>query len=94
MSLRYTRQVRLAEVGVSGQEKLCRAEIHPGGEGVAGEVEARYLAAAGARVAAATSSAVSEEVRAVLAPFTNDEARDFAEGALRALVAIRDVLRS
>ena len=45
--LRHTRQVRLAEVGESGQARLAGATIDVAAPGFAGEVEARYLAAAG-----------------------------------------------
>ena len=43
---KYARQVRLAEIGAAGQEKIAAAEV-VAARGLAGDIEARYLAAAG-----------------------------------------------
>jgi molybdopterin/thiamine biosynthesis adenylyltransferase len=45
---RYTRQIRLREIGEGGQARLEAAEILLGGEGVARDVERAYLRLAGA----------------------------------------------
>lgn len=44
---RFTRQIRLAEVGEAGQAKLTAARIEPRTQGFARTVEAMYLRAAG-----------------------------------------------
>jgi hypothetical protein len=46
---RYGRQIRLAEIGEQGQERLLAAEVVLGGEGVARDVERKYLEVAGVR---------------------------------------------
>jgi hypothetical protein len=67
---RYTRQVRLAEVGPEKQARLAAARVDVRGASLAGEIEARYLASAGvgtlgvledlqARAARAASSEVA-----------------------------------
>jgi molybdopterin/thiamine biosynthesis adenylyltransferase len=43
---KFARQVRLAEIGAAGQEKIAAAEVVVA-RGFAGSIEARYLAAAG-----------------------------------------------
>jgi hypothetical protein len=44
---RHVRQARLLEVGVSGQERIGRADVTVPFVGLAGAVAARYLAGAG-----------------------------------------------
>lgn len=101
---RHTRQVRLAEVGESGQARLDASEVVLGGAGDAREVEALYLRLAGVQVreAHATMSAKTKakakpedkSVALVLAALgvRDRAARDVADGALRALVAMRTIL--
>ncbi|WP_394841574.1 hypothetical protein [Pendulispora brunnea] len=49
-ALRYTRQVRLADVGPSGQARLGGLRAHVAGNDLAARVEALYLVGAGASV--------------------------------------------
>ena len=86
---RYTRQIRLAEVGDAGQEKLLAAEVRPGASGFAREVESTYLGLAGVRV---TEAGAREEVDVATLGLEHDAAREVGEGALRALAAIRAIL--
>ncbi len=92
---RFGRQICLAEVGERGQNELCRAEVTVAASAHA-DVERAYLAAAGVRVAVgATSPGVTaEEVARVLDALSleTEEARVLAEGALRALTALRAIL--
>lgn len=44
---RYTRQVRLPEVGTEGQERLGQAAVSLASRGLAGEVAVRYVVGAG-----------------------------------------------
>lgn len=50
MSGRFTRQIRLAEVGEAGQARLAAARVQLGATGPAREIEERYLRAAGVGV--------------------------------------------
>lgn len=45
--MRHTRQQRLPEIGVRGQARIARARVSLCNDGLAGLVEARYLAGAG-----------------------------------------------
>ncbi len=89
--LRYTRQIRLPEIGEEGQARLGAATIAPSGQGEARTVEATYLRLAGIgtvrddEVGALDVDVASLGVR-------DPAARDVAEGALRALAAIRGAL--
>ena len=47
MSGRYARQIKLAEVGALGQERIAQATGTVHGQGPSAAVEARYLAGAG-----------------------------------------------
>lgn len=70
---RHARQMRLAELGQAGQERIKRAQVDVSLNGIAGEVAVRYLAGAGvgalrvrdpalARLALAIDSTVHVEV--------------------------------
>jgi len=85
---RFTRQVRLAEVGEAGQARLIAAEARVHAGGAAGEVEARYLRGAGLSVA---GEATGAPVAAWLEELT-PEARVVAAGAYAALTVVRAVL--
>jgi hypothetical protein len=63
--VRHTRQVRLAEVGDAGQARIGATTAHVEAEGLAGAVEARYLAGAGVVKIATTSDAIGDAARAV-----------------------------
>lgn len=103
-SRRYTRQIRLAEIGARGQEALLAARVAPAGEGESARVEAEYLRRAGVGVASdhestgaeADASAASRRrvARAALEALgvQSPGPRDVAEGALLALEALRSVL--
>jgi hypothetical protein len=62
---RYTRQIRLAEVGDDGQERIMATTAIVDAEGLGGAVEARYLAAAGVRKIATLHDEIGDAARAV-----------------------------
>jgi cysteine synthase B len=78
--VRHTRQVRLAEVGDAGQARIGATTAHVEADGLAGAVEARYLAGAGVVKIATTSGAIGDAARAVdarveIVPAARDHAR-------------------
>jgi len=83
---RFSRQVRV--IGREGQKKLEAAEIVVA-RGAAGEIEARYLAGAGARVREGDASIDDARFEDM-----HPSARDVAVGARAACVAIMSVVRS
>lgn len=94
---RYGRQIRLADVGEAGQAKLCAAHVVLGGAGFARDIEERYVRAAGMNVVAPEDAGAPARARAVEVDvtalgFRHESTREVAEGALRALVAIRAAL--
>ena len=99
---RHGRQIRLPEIGVEGQRRLEATEAVLGGAHDAREIEATYLRLAGLVVreahasAAARAKAKPDEKVAVEAlralGISDPAARDVADGALRALIAMRTVL--
>jgi len=90
--LRYTRQVRLAEVGEAGQARLASAHACVHGDGMAADVEARYLRGAGVSVTHATTHPNEDMPGWLLA--LGPGARDVAAGAYAALSVMRAVLAS
>lgn len=62
---RHERQVRLAEVGAEGQERVGRGEVAMPLRGLAGAVAARYLGGAGVGRLRVPSDALAEEARSV-----------------------------
>lgn len=71
---RFTRQQRLLEVGAAGQARIAAARLSPRARGLAGEVEALYLAGAGVGTlvvhdakAGETAAALAPDVRIVVA---------------------------
>ncbi len=62
---RYTRQVRLAEIGDAGQERIAATTAIVDADGLAGAIEARYLAAAGVGKIATLHGDVADAARAV-----------------------------
>jgi hypothetical protein len=103
--VRHGRQIRLAEIGEAGQERLAESAVVLGGTGDVREVEAAYLARSGVRVvddataaAKAKSRAASEgapDLRAATLTslgIRDSFARDVADGAIRALLAMRKIL--
>ncbi len=75
MTNRHARQMRLAEVGSTGQAKIAAACIEVSGVGLSAEVTARYLAGAGVGTVrvrgedlAASIAAVDPSVRVEVLP--------------------------
>jgi hypothetical protein len=106
---RFGRQIRLAEIGEAGQAKLCAARVELGSTGFARSVEERYVRAAGMQVLDSSGCASSTPTSTVFDSSSSHgaanadvatlglrhaPARDVAEGALRALVAVHSALRS
>jgi hypothetical protein len=89
---RFTRQIRLREIGERGQAKLEAAEIVLGGRGEAREVERTYLRLAGARPLEAGAPGAALDVDVTSLGFRHATARAVGEGALRALTAILRIL--
>ena len=89
---RHSRQERLPEVGVMGQQRISEAVFCLAPDR-AGALAREYLQRAGAR-------AVVEDPELPAPPFAHAEcfrhiaARDIAEGAWRALRALRSVLEA
>jgi hypothetical protein len=94
--IRHGRQIRLPEIGEAGQARLARREVVLGGAGAAREIEATYLVRAGARIVDAPGAGAAPLVGIADAGalgLRHAAARDVAEGALRALVAIHAALK-
>jgi molybdopterin/thiamine biosynthesis adenylyltransferase len=87
--LRYGRQIRLPEIGDEGQARLLAASVPLGGEGFVRTIEERYVRLAGAATAEAAGTTTVDVASLGL---EHPAAREVGEGALRALVAIREVL--
>jgi hypothetical protein len=62
---RHSRQIRLAEIGDLGQERIESMQATIAGEGLGAVVEARYLAGAGVKRIACVSASVGEAAQAV-----------------------------
>lgn len=90
---RYARQRLLATVGDRGQERIARTTfVVQSASPLAAHVEREYLTRAGAQhVAEADTPALATEF-AHAAAFRHPRARDFAEGAWRALAQLRSTL--
>ena len=93
---RYTRQIRLVDVGEDGQAKLCAAKVAISSRGFTRTVEHRYIVFAGMTDTEATPtvdpSRVADLADVGALGLRHDAAREVAEGALRALAAIRIAL--
>ena len=89
-SVRYSRQIRLSEVGEAGQERICRCVAEARGQDGA-FVELSYLERAGA--ASVTLTALAEPVPfAHRAEYRFDAARRVGAGAWRALATLKGAL--
>jgi hypothetical protein len=90
---RYARQRLLAAVGDAGQARIARSRycVTPGVT-VAAQIERDYLTRAGAELLDETGEARATFRHA--GAFENAAARDFAEGAWRALGQIRSALET
>lgn len=89
--LRYTRQIRLPEIGEAGQARLAAAAIAPSGAGDARAIEVTYLRLAGVGAVRDDETAARDVDPSTLG-VRDPAAREVAEGALRALAALREVL--
>ena len=98
--VRHGRQIRLPEIGEAGQERLGSSTVALGGAGDALEIESAYVKGAGITVretadgdakAKAGADAKAHELLLGLA-LKDSAARDVADGALRALCAMRKIL--
>jgi hypothetical protein len=90
---RFTRQIRLDEVGDDGQARLAAARPSLRGSGVSRLVEERYLAGAGVTLVA--PHADMEEATSSLPSWVSlldPAARDVAAGAFSALTTIKRIL--
>lgn len=86
---RYTRQVRLPEIGEAGQGRLLAAEVRLAATTpFAREVEARYLRAAG--ITAITEGGAPVDAAALT--LRHPAAVEVGEGAYAALTALRRAL--
>ena len=65
MSERYSRQIRLVEVGLEGQHKIASSAHVVRGEGLAARIEVRYLAGAGVKKIEVEHERVAAAVREV-----------------------------
>ena len=103
--VRHGRQIRLAEIGEAGQERLLSTDVVLGAVGDAREIEATYVARAGMHVVDDARADAKEKVKAeadgqalargeALASLgiRDVKALDVADGALRALLAMRKAL--
>ncbi len=92
--LRHGRQIRLPEIGEAGQERLVASEVVLSGAGAAREIEAAYLGAAGVTVrdVAGAQDDPTAKARLEALGVSDPAARDVADGAMRALVAMRALL--
>lgn len=88
--LRYTRQIRLPEIGEAGQARLAESAVAPSAEGYARVIETTYLTLAGVGRIAEGRGDAHADVEAL--QIRDPAARDVAEGALLALVALRKAL--
>lgn len=89
---RYTRQIRLADVGEAGQAKLCAAEVSLVTTGLARSIEERYVRGAGMRVRTGARQEGGPAPDLAALGLRHGPARDVAEGALSALVLFRAAL--
>lgn len=89
MTRSYARQTILAEVGEAGQARIASARAVVHARGLAADVAARYLVAAG------FADVRAGDPQPIAVPFdTRDAAAGaVAEGAYRALVLFREAIR-
>jgi hypothetical protein len=103
--VRHGRQIRLAEIGEAGQERLVATDVVLGAVGDAREIEATYVARSGMHVVDDARADAKEKAKAQAdgQPAMGDEvlaslgirdvkALDVADGAVRALLAMRKAL--
>ena len=88
---RFSRQLRLAEVGEPGQARLCAAEPVVGTSNAAA-IERSYLLRAGVRRVSESGAPPAALPFMHAAHFRHETCRDVAEGAWLALHQIRAIL--
>ena len=88
---RFSRQLRLAEVGEPGQARLCAAEPVVGTSNAAA-IERSYLLRAGVRRVSDTRTPAATPPFMHGEHFRHETCRDVAEGAWLALGQIRAIL--
>ena len=93
---RYSRQMRLRNIGVEGQSALMRRKVALRTCDDAAEVEKLYLARAGVTLAPSvpreTSSEMPSEMPDSAFELHDPTARKFADGAHAALLTIRELV--
>lgn len=92
---RFSRQIRLAEVGELGQARLAKAVVPLAREGFAREVEAAYLRAAGVGVREEPSpgaSGAGDCPTSIDLGLRHRASQEVADGAWAALVEVRRIL--
>lgn len=100
--VRHGRQIRLPEIGEAGQERLLATDVVLGAVGDAREIEAAYAARSGMHVVddaradakertkqAADGQASARAVVLASLGISDPKALEVADGALRALLAMR-----
>lgn len=88
---RFGRQMRLPEVGEAGQARLANAEVRLDAGGFARTIAVRYLERAGVRVDA-NERTDAERRPPIDLGVSHVAAREVAEGAMEALLAVRTTL--
>lgn len=93
-SYRFARQIRLPEVGEAGQRAIASARIPLVETGLAGEIERRYLEAAGVTRFSEVSGPSSRARRELPSPIAaiDGPVGEVARGAFRALESLHAVL--
>lgn len=94
MMARYGRQLRLVEIGEAGQAKLCAASVALVAEGFARVVEERYVRGSGMSITSAATPRAPVPAEMPELGLRHAPAREVADGAMLALVALRAVLES
>jgi|GEM_PF-1508330 len=102
---RHGRQIRLPEIGEAGQERLLATDVVLGAIGDAREIEAAYVARSGMHVVddaradakekakeAADGQATKRAAALASLGIRDPKALEVADGALRALLAMRKAL--
>lgn len=87
--LRYTRQIRLPEIGEAGQARLRMSTVPLSGDDDARAIELAYLQAAGVTVIEGDREL---EVDVDALGLKDPAARAVGEGALRALVTMKEIV--
>lgn len=91
--LRYTRQIRLPEIGEAGQARLSGAQVPLSARDEdARAIELAYLHAGGVTVVEGERELAAADTALEALGLKDPAARAVGEGALRALVAMKEIL--